>query len=538
MLALALGLLALFATQLCVRVFVEIPELSKLETLADARAIARTQRALSREVNKMETTALDYATWDATYNVMAQGRQSPSFESYIKSDLGITALSDNRLNGMVLFDMDGVPVYALSRTDQAQEKIADPPVIPHATNVNLLARTRGSAGDMNVSNAGFALTDLGVICFAVAPILPTGGVPPAHGWFLTWRLVDARFVEEINRDLGQQIELIPIARVHNDPALLSRLLSLADSSARYRRHDKGAFLFTKIIDGNGSPVFLVRQKAAPRAFDDHWFTPSLIAAFGASALFLVLVAIYFSRRVIARIKTADAVMSEVASSGDYGKRLPVEGNDELDRMFSQFNNMFAFIQSRENDLVQVNRQLEELSHVDVVTGIANRRSLDGTLDRCWRQAARSGRPLAVLLVDVDYFKLYNDTYGHQKGDDALRQVAKALQDNLHRATDYVARYGGEEFCVVLTDTEPDSAIVVAESLLRAVRDLGIPHQTSRCARVLTVSIGVSTMRASADVIQMDLVREADQALYRAKHEGRNRVCPASTHPHASGQHSA
>jgi diguanylate cyclase (GGDEF)-like protein len=136
---------------------------------------------------------------------------------------------------------------------------------------------------------------------------------------------------------------------------------------------------------------------------------------------------------------------------------------------------------------------------------------------------RAKRPISVLMIDVDYFKPYNDRYGHLAGDRVLKQVAESLQENLHRATDFVARYGGEEFCVVLTETPLDHAVRVAEGLRKAVMDLGIRHENAPQAGVVTISIGIASAMANQAVVHIDLLREADRALYRAKEFGRNRV---------------
>ncbi len=170
--------------------------------------------------------------------------------------------------------------------------------------------------------------------------------------------------------------------------------------------------------------------------------------------------------------------------------------------------------------------LHSLAVRDSLTGLANRRSFDERLGADWLHAQREQTPLSLLVVDVDHFKLYNDTYGHQKGDACLKAVAAALGEQVFRPADLAARYGGEEFVVIMPTTDLDGAIHVAERIREAVMDLALPHSASRTADRVTLSIGAASVVPSSDQSAEDLVAAADAALYRAKHSGRNRVMGA------------
>jgi diguanylate cyclase (GGDEF)-like protein len=179
-------------------------------------------------------------------------------------------------------------------------------------------------------------------------------------------------------------------------------------------------------------------------------------------------------------------------------------------------------------LDEANRELIRLSAVDGLTGIANRRRFDESLAREWKRAARSRGELSVLAVDVDFFKQFNDGYGHQVGDECLKAVARALEAQLRRPTDLVARYGGEEFFVVLPETGAGGARQVAEGLRQAVEALAITHGFSTVAPWVTISVGVASGRAEPgqDSGFVALLKAADGALYEAKRQGRNRVAAA------------
>jgi diguanylate cyclase (GGDEF)-like protein len=180
-------------------------------------------------------------------------------------------------------------------------------------------------------------------------------------------------------------------------------------------------------------------------------------------------------------------------------------------------------------LDEANRELTRLSAVDGLTGIANRRHFDETLLKEWRRCMRDEKPLALLLIDVDFFKPFNDNYGHQVGDECLKSVARTLAETLNRSSDTVARYGGEEFGVILPDTDLAGACSVAESMRRAVEALGITHRFSAAAPKITISVGLSSAipQRGDDSGFIRLLRQADAALYGAKSAGRNQVLQAS-----------
>ncbi|PJZ70904.1 diguanylate cyclase [Leptospira perolatii] len=166
--------------------------------------------------------------------------------------------------------------------------------------------------------------------------------------------------------------------------------------------------------------------------------------------------------------------------------------------------------------------LLELSLMDPLTGVANRRFFDQELDREWNRSVRTDRPLSMLMIDVDYFKAYNDTYGHPKGDEVLGKVAHSLQECLNRSSDMISRYGGEEFGVILPDTPVEGAIVVALNMLQTVEDMHLAHEKSPFSRV-TVSIGVSSNQDRDIHSPQELLGRADKNLYDAKAFGRNHI---------------
>lgn len=177
-----------------------------------------------------------------------------------------------------------------------------------------------------------------------------------------------------------------------------------------------------------------------------------------------------------------------------------------------------------------NRELRRLSSVDSLTGIANRRQFDESFVREWRRGTRSNRPVALILCDIDFFKQYNDMYGHQSGDDCLRTVAQTLQSVAARPGDWVTRFGGEEFAVILPETDADGAEALADKMRTSIEALRIPHTGSEIAGAVTISAGVASTVPRELGRQAELLQWADAALYEAKRQGRNRVVSYTLKP--------
>jgi diguanylate cyclase (GGDEF)-like protein len=175
------------------------------------------------------------------------------------------------------------------------------------------------------------------------------------------------------------------------------------------------------------------------------------------------------------------------------------------------------------ELRKANDILRHASSIDGLTGLANRRQFDETLDREWRRALREQASISLIMLDIDHFKAYNDNYGHQEGDDCLKKVAAVIAEVVKRPADTAARYGGEEFMVVLPDTDIRGAIELGERLRIAVEVLGVPHAHSSAASVVTISVGAATLVPEHGMESSRLVKLVDTALYAAKRDGRNRV---------------
>lgn len=299
----------------------------------------------------------------------------------------------------------------------------------------------------------------------------------------------------------------------------------------------------RLVDGSLAEI---RQSAETAERVRQMFTFVLV---GVALGGLLLVGLFFifhiDRHLIQRLSRLSQAMRAIAD-GVYDVELPGEGRDELGRLshaVRRFQATALAAEAREADLrtsrnelerakqalesqaeqlQNANHRLSELSHLDGLTGLANRRRFDDALAAEWARGVRERKPLSLIMIDIDFFKQLNDRYGHQTGDRCLQAVARVLRESARRASDLAARYGGEEFCLLLPGTDAAAAAKVAQQAQTSIRSLNIEHRDSPRG-TLTASFGVATRVPSAEGQGQDLLQAADAALYQAKHAGRDRL---------------
>jgi len=219
------------------------------------------------------------------------------------------------------------------------------------------------------------------------------------------------------------------------------------------------------------------------------------------------------------MRTISEAARKVAQ-GNFTIRIPPSRKDGkkdyIEVMFDDFNTMTE-------ELASAYEKLKALATIDELTKLDNRRSFLEHIDLIWKQNHRLNLPVTVLMIDIDYFKKYNDSLGHLEGDQALIAVAQCLKNNVKRETDFVARFGGEEFVCVLPFLKKDEALKFAKTLVQSVEDMKIPHPMSLHSKYVTISVGMANAVPNDNNSHVQLLDEADKALYSAKESGRNRV---------------
>jgi diguanylate cyclase (GGDEF)-like protein len=244
---------------------------------------------------------------------------------------------------------------------------------------------------------------------------------------------------------------------------------------------------------------------------------------GFVCLFVLLGALIAAEKLIVHPIEMMASVAQRFGQGDWSVRAPSKSLPaEFVPLARAFNATAARLGQRERELIATNDRLIVMASIDMLTGLANRRGFQSRLDFEWMKAQQHGSGLSLLMIDVDYFKLFNDTYGHPEGDACLARLGETLTGIAHETMGFAGRYGGEEFCLLLPNTAPDRALEIGEMVRTTVQDLAIPHRVSS-HQAVTVSVGVASTKPNETQQPGELIEAADAALYAAKHRGRNAV---------------
>lgn len=234
-----------------------------------------------------------------------------------------------------------------------------------------------------------------------------------------------------------------------------------------------------------------------------------MAAAGVSFLVLISTLVKFDAIVMGRVMFGSCLLGFIISRMIYARERIIFLNIRRAKISEKIHRIHT-------------SELLHLSQNDELTKISNRRNFDEMMDTYYEQSRQDETPLSILFIDVDFFKKYNDCYGHQKGDDVISSIARSIK-NAIRHMDFVARYGGEEFVVLLPETDAHGAYAVASNIYRAIERLEIPHEMSEVSPFVTISLGITVFKGEVDLSKVELLGIADQALYRAKQLGRNQI---------------
>lgn len=485
--------------------------------------------AIDREVTHLDLLCRDWAVWDDSHEFMRTRS-----EAFISSNLDEGTQLNNRVNLVAYCAPDGSIVWSQALNLVSAEPIAfDFLAMGRVPARHPLFAPESRAGG---GATGVCATAFGPLLFSARPILRSDGAGPSNGFLIMGRLLDSD-----TQEILRQQTRIPFEVVFPYPGGRS----LCAGSSPTKTHGDNVTYVTEHVgdviricsayrDPAGQAVFGVDYQfprdITRKGLASMRYAAILVAVSGALILIMLNALLQFV--VLRPVQRLTEHATRIEREGDYGARLNMTRQDEIGRLAQGFDAMVLTISERTEDLKRANERLTQLSLLDGLTGIPNRRMFDSYFKQEWRQAMRDKTALSVVLVDVDFFKQFNDRHGHQRGDACLVDVAAVLQQQIRRPADLAARYGGEEFVLVLPNTEAAGAWLLAERVRMAVRDLRIEHGAADASAWVTVSLGVATMipRLEQGDYGMDvLLEQADQALYTAKAQGRNRVhCAART----------
>ena len=457
---------ALGIADFVVQRFVIYPSFLELEYREAGENLQRIFHAIDRESYHVERLCRDWATWNDSHDFMATGS-----EDFIESNLSDDSLDNISLNLLVFCDTKGVIVWSRVRNFEDRTTLhlefMDGGAIPlNHTTLNVSPSPEGGRGVR-----GIFRTEHGPMIFATREVLRSDSSGPTNGFLVMGRFLNETMLETLKEQTRLDFEIVD---PFDESKFLCRTAGMkamhTGSLDYYTKSEAGRMVTCSgYQDESGATLFGV-QYVFPRQTTRKGLESIRYAVFlviGSGVTVLVILNLMMQAVVLKPLQELTAHATKLQERGDYSLRLNLHREDEIGVLAKSLDALVQTINDRTVELQKANDQLTQLSLSDALTGIANRRMFDVYLKQEWRRAMREGSPLSVMLADVDHFKNYNDTYGHQQGDMCLIGVSAVLQLHMQRPADLVARYGGEEFAVILPGTDAEGALHMAETLRQA-----------------------------------------------------------------------
>jgi diguanylate cyclase (GGDEF)-like protein len=526
MLIMLLMIVILLAANTAVQQFIVFPTFQDLEHQQSKKDIDRVGDAILQSLDELDRIAYDWAFWDDTYAFIEDHN-----EAYIEANLGEDSFSNLRIDLAYFLDINFQPVWAETyhfsydegvEITTSDEDIRQPLLILK----DKFEASKSAYTEEAESIYGIFFQDDVPTLFTIVPIVNSYGAGPVKGYLFFGRTLDALFIDALGMQLSTEFEITTLTEKR------ITMTDFSNHSHEIEALDHETLKTIKTYFINSLPVFKISIQL-PRSITQNGRNSLKYALFSELAIGIVLILItgnILNKSVFFPILKLKKQIQGISKHKDYKLRSHIFGTDEICILSREFNKMLDIVEKNNIELTEansriqtVNIELKKLSSTDPLTGIANRLGLEEKLNIEWAALSRQKSPLAILMIDIDYFKLYNDHYGHLEGDKCIRRLAQALDSNMHRPRDMAARFGGEEFILILPETTITIAQDIAKRIYRDVAKCAIEHKYNAVSEYITISTGIACTVPSADTSIDDLIRNADKALYVAKKSGRNKI---------------
>ncbi|MCG8635310.1 MAG: diguanylate cyclase [Desulfobacterales bacterium] len=504
-----------------IQFFLIYPNFLALEKKEAVANVERIVESIYSEIDHLDKFCHDWSAWNDTYEFAVSGSVG-----YIESNLSPDTFVSGKVNLIHIVNTDRELVWGKTYNTDTKEEMFIKEFSPesHKKGHGVFAYTGMEPPFAGIKKNGIIITEKGPMLFAARPILKSDHQGPVRGNILMARFIDASLLNQLRKQTHVEfiIQEYRKQKIITFPDRVRDMLSGQASTLEIKGRNNWT-LYRKLpglAEGSG----LLLQTYFPRDITGKARASmrfSLVSLGIASLVVLVITLLVIDKTIVTPLVHLTRHTRNIRKDRVFLTDIEMNREDEIGSLGKNFNGMLSKIRSQTDELIAANLKLSKLSGLDGLTGIPNRRTFDEKIRVEWKKSLRENTSLSLILCDIDFFKRYNDSLGHLTGDRCLKLVAAGIQDVVHRPADLVARYGGEEFGIILSDTDQDGAVIVAERIRKAVETLGFTHPDSSVADVVTLSLGVSTMAASGGKDVSELITAADKALYEAKTHGRN-----------------
>ncbi|WPD21801.1 MAG: diguanylate cyclase [Candidatus Electrothrix scaldis] len=487
------------------------PAFVELEYEEAKKDINRITDAISNELNHLDMICRDWAVWDDTYRFVEDGNTE-----YIESNLPVSTFTTSELNFIYFFDAEQKEVWGKMFDLDKEEFIPVPNIISEVFTEGTFAKTFyekrvGQGVDWTIS--GIVNTKSEMILFVARPVLTSDGQGPQNGILAMGRFLDEEVIESIKEQTHVQFEITQASQ-QNKPGdrnfIPAQHITQNNSVAITEKKNLELSVSIDLVNTNKEKSLIVQVDKKAKIIEKGRSTLyTAMESIVISLIVLLLVVVLLLNQVVVKpVAKLTEHINNIRDTGDLSKRIESKRSDEIGHLTRQYNKMLGDLQRQQNEL-------EEMAVTDGLTRLLNHRKIMEDLQREIERCSHHTPELAVMMLDLDFFKRINDTYGHKAGDEILVAVAQALRASVGMM-DIIGRYGGEEFLVILPGQGRETAQETGEKIRRNVAKLTWPYEGLQ----VTVSGGISIF---PDEEPEELLLQADKRLYQAKEQGRNQI---------------
>lgn len=513
----------LLAMQVAVQWQVILPTFKRIEVEQASNAMNRIKDRFWLELDYLNRFVYEYSDWEDSYDFIDSRDQD-----YIDENLYEGLATHLGANVMIYITQDfelvwGVEEIAVSEGFYTNDSSDLLNAIVELLKPSIAGIDKTETID-NQFTKGFSLFNESPVMFAVRPVVSVE-FEDQNGYLILVKYIDKHLISLYEEQLSNSFAIEPIDSSVFNASKETPVLRLATVGPT-------SLSVTDAIYSNDVAIFNITTEVfryiTLNGLNSIYLASTILLIIG-----LVSVAFiwkYISTQIFKPLEDLASQMQGISSSKDVSQQYKVDREDEIGLLAKSFNLMITNINSHQHELNQAqimlretNNKLSDLVRRDGLTGIANRLAFEEIIETNWSKFARLKLPISIMMLDIDYFKDYNDLYGHLQGDECLKQVAQVLSSCLNRSNDFLARYGGEEFIVTLLGLSDSEAQNVAKTILEKLKQENIVHEKSKVAKHISLSIGVASMIPQSHIDPKELIEKADQALYQAKAAGRNQV---------------
>ncbi len=496
--------------------FIVFPAFISLEEKEADNNMNRVVEALNNEISHLDNLCNDWATWNDSYDYI-----DTRSDDYINSNLPDWIFHETGLNLIYIIDQAGQVAWGkiYDNINQKEIFIDEIPTDYFPENYPLINICDSNFKLSDQKLTGVFNTEMGPLLFATEIILTGEAKGPARGYMVMGMLINENTIKKLVDQTKVNFEIFHLYKnpdLHNMEMVIEGLkktpLYIEKNNNREQYN-----LYSYYNDTANKPSLIIktdfpRNISLQGARIIRFATTTLIIS---GIIVILIVLIMLNRFIINPIYKLDKHMISIIETEDFSIRISSKRKDEIGDLTKEFDFFISKIQNQRDEL-------KKLSTIDSLTNIANRRQFDETLESELNRHKRYTSPFALLLIDIDYFKNFNDCYGHQAGDNCLVKVGNLLLNRARRAGELAARYGGEEFALIYSNVNEEDIVKISKLLLSDIKKLNIKHEDSDIADYVTFSIGIAICIPDEETKSKDIIEMADKALYRAKETGRNK----------------